>query len=68
MLASKEKSSVWIRALIHKKYRIWETKYLSTDAVSSTDTKKILLITSGSLLYNLLIQKCKKKIVLKKNA
>ena len=28
---------------------------------SNTDTKKILLITSWSLLYNLLIQKCEEK-------
>ena len=39
----------------HKKSCIRETKHILTDADSSTDTKKILLITSRSLLYNLLI-------------
>ena len=38
-----------------KKSCIRETKYLSTNVDSSTDTKKILLITSLSLLYSLLI-------------
>ena len=38
-----------------KKSRIRETKHLLTDGESSTDTKRILLMTSWSLLYNLLI-------------
>ena len=54
---------VWnIGTQLKKKICIRETKHILTNADSSTDTKKILLITSWSLLYNLLIQKCKKKM------
>ena len=38
-----------------RKSRIQEIKHILTNANSSNDTKKILLITSWSLLYNLLI-------------
>ena len=38
------------------KSRIRETKHLLTNEDSSTDTKKILLISSYSLFYKLLIK------------
>ena len=41
--------------IFKKKSCLRETKHLPTNADSSIDTKKILLITSGSLFYNLLI-------------
>ena len=53
-------------SLYLKKSRIQETKHHSTDADSSTDTKKILPATPWSLLYKLLIQKYKKKCLKKK--
>ena len=52
---AEKKKNIGKREKIRKKSRIRETKHLLTDTDSSTDTKKIQLITCGSLLYNLLI-------------